>query len=350
MMLRHYRIPQANASSARDVDPLIMGAGTQRRSAEGDKLRVTDRSTQQALFDAYLYLSQVQQARCYETSIGLWRRLKSEESVQTMGILYWQLNDIWPGPSWSTMEYDGRWRVAHYSVQRMYAPLLISSFTDPEDVIRTHLTSDRPRPTLGHLEVHLHAWAATDPRPLATWRHALELPALGSVEVAARSASEYLNSRGAHKEGGGSAARRRLLVGAADHHLSANKIDNSPKSMFLRMVLKEEGVPEDVESFHFFTPLGSATLPDTTVRIEVVERVPGSDASAAVTVRAPMTAVYVLLETTAASGLVGKFSENAFVLMPGHPKRVVFTARRPIPSLEALRRGLQVRSLRDTYA
>jgi hypothetical protein len=59
MMLRHYRIPEANASTARDVDPLIMGAGTKRRSAEGDKLRVTDRSTQQALFDAYLYLSQV---------------------------------------------------------------------------------------------------------------------------------------------------------------------------------------------------------------------------------------------------------------------------------------------------
>lgn len=29
----------------------------------------------------------------------------------TMGVLYWQLSDIWQSPSWSTIEYDGAWKV-----------------------------------------------------------------------------------------------------------------------------------------------------------------------------------------------------------------------------------------------
>ena len=48
-------------------------------------------------FDMYLYLADIQQGRCYETAINRWRQLKSEEDTQTMGILYWQLNDLWQG-------------------------------------------------------------------------------------------------------------------------------------------------------------------------------------------------------------------------------------------------------------
>lgn len=42
-----------------------------------------------------------------------------------MGTLYWQLNDCWPGPSWSSIDYYGRWKALHYALPELYDNLLI---------------------------------------------------------------------------------------------------------------------------------------------------------------------------------------------------------------------------------
>jgi beta-mannosidase len=75
----------------------------------------------------YFYLLQVQQAQCYETAINRWRQLQTLSGQRhTMGILYWQLNDIWQGPSWASMENSGRFRVLQYAVRRAFSPLSVS--------------------------------------------------------------------------------------------------------------------------------------------------------------------------------------------------------------------------------
>ncbi|WP_051207796.1 beta-mannosidase [Saccharospirillum impatiens] len=70
-------------------------------------------------FDQFLYLSQVQQAIAMKTAIEYWRTLRPH----CMGTLYWQLNDVWPVASWSSLEYGGGWKQMHYHARRFYQPV-----------------------------------------------------------------------------------------------------------------------------------------------------------------------------------------------------------------------------------
>ena len=83
--------------------------------------------------ESYLYLTQVQQSLCYQTAIQTWRRGKNLELGMTMGILYWQLNDIWQGSSWSSIEHAGRWKSLHYVAKREFAPFIVSIHEQSND-------------------------------------------------------------------------------------------------------------------------------------------------------------------------------------------------------------------------
>ncbi len=74
-------------------------------------------------FASLLYLSQLIQAEGLKTGIEHFRRLRG----RCMGSLYWQLNDCWPGASWSSRDYFGRWKALHYLARRFYSPILLSA-------------------------------------------------------------------------------------------------------------------------------------------------------------------------------------------------------------------------------
>jgi beta-mannosidase len=40
-----------------------------------------------------------------------------------MGIMYWQIDDIWQAPTWATLDYAQKWKMGHYYVQHMYEPV-----------------------------------------------------------------------------------------------------------------------------------------------------------------------------------------------------------------------------------
>lgn len=73
-------------------------------------------------FDSLLYASQLLQADAIRYGVEHFRRHRG----QCMGTVVWQLNDIWPVASWSSIDYFGRWKALHYAEKRMFAPVMIS--------------------------------------------------------------------------------------------------------------------------------------------------------------------------------------------------------------------------------
>jgi beta-mannosidase len=59
-----------------------------------------------------------------------------------MGILYWQMNDIWQGPSWASMEFGGRWKPLHYTVRRTYAPVISHLLKTSDDTFQLWFVND----------------------------------------------------------------------------------------------------------------------------------------------------------------------------------------------------------------
>ncbi len=111
-----------------------------------------------------IYLSQVQQAIAIEYAVRRWRA----EAPRCMGTLYWQLNDTWPAISWSSLEYQGRWKLLHHFARRFYAPQTLNAILDDAHHVRLILSSDTP---LQHpLELYADI-CSIDGSVLETWRN-----------------------------------------------------------------------------------------------------------------------------------------------------------------------------------
>ena len=64
-----------------------------------------------------VYISQILQGMAVRYGVEHWRRNRG----RCMGALYWQVNDNWPAPSWSSIDYFGRWKALHYMAKEFYA-------------------------------------------------------------------------------------------------------------------------------------------------------------------------------------------------------------------------------------
>lgn len=93
-------------------------------------------------FADFVYLSQAMQA----DGIALGALHHRACYPVTTGSLYWQLNDVWPGASWASVDHYGRWKALHFAARRFFAPLAVAAERKADGVTSISLISDRTEP------------------------------------------------------------------------------------------------------------------------------------------------------------------------------------------------------------
>jgi len=94
-----------------------------------------------------------------------------------MGLMYWQLNDIWQAATWSTIEYGLRWKMAHYYVRHMYSPIYLlmkstpylPSVMDNNAQIGLYIVNEFVNTTNNQVNCSIHSFDTFDARLSVTY-------------------------------------------------------------------------------------------------------------------------------------------------------------------------------------
>ena len=249
-------------------------------------------------FESTIWLSQILQGMAMKYAVEHWRR----NMPQTMGTIYWQLNDMWPAPSWSSLDWKGNWKALHHMACRFYAPLLISGLEDMStNTVTIHVTSD------------LHTAQA------ATVVYTITDAAGRTLEQGERAVTIE--------------PRTNLCVETFD--LSAHVAAHSARDVLVWLALRVDGQQISENIALLCRPKHLQLVPPhITTTIEAQ-----ADHQVSLTLNADAAALYVWLELPNAH-----FSDNFFHLLPHQPHTVQVTL--PHGADAAM---IKVQSLVDTY-
>lgn len=141
-------------------------------------------------FASFVYLSQVMQAEGIQLAAEHLRASRP----QAMGSMYWQLNDVWPGASWASIDYFGRWKALQFHARRFYAPLLIAALRNNGNTT-VSLVSDRTAQASLRWRMRTMDFSG---KVLSEHDEAAELPALSSTKVATYTDAQLLKGADPH--------------------------------------------------------------------------------------------------------------------------------------------------------
>lgn len=138
-------------------------------------------------FADFVYLSQAAQAEGIELA-ALHHRASRP---YTMGSLYWQLNDVWPGASWSSVDWFGRWKALQFHARRFYAPAAVAALRGADGKTTVSLLNDRTRAVRGELRLRV---MGLDGKVLRDENKQVELAPLSSTAAATYADADLLGN------------------------------------------------------------------------------------------------------------------------------------------------------------
>jgi beta-mannosidase len=253
-------------------------------------------------FPSFLYVSQVLQAEGIKIGAEHFRRSRPD----TMGSIFWQLNDCWPVASWSSIDYYGRWKALQYYARRFYAPILVSPHIE-EGSVRVYVVSDETVPQTATLRARLLGFDGK-----------VVLDETRQITIEPLASKVYLEWPLARLTQAGVRDTSRVFV-VAETTAGQDKIS---------------------QNLIYLAPTKEVHLDPAHLGVETT----GADGSYKIRLTSPVLARSVYLSF---SGLDAEVSDNYFDILPGETREI---AVKTAGTLDALRSQLRVISLTDAFA
>ena len=251
-------------------------------------------------FEDFVYVSQLLQAEGIRTGIEAHRRNKP----YCMGTLYWQLNDVWPVASWSSIDYFGRWKALQYYARDAYRPVVALPILE-DDILKIYGVSDSVQAVQATLQVRA---LALDGRQLSN----VTVP-----DLRLRPDSNRVIYQGALKT-------------ILDKHAAEDAV--------IEITLKNAADELLYRRLFYCVPPKKLALAQAKLTWQTKQVNEGYQ----LTLQCDRLAKNVLLQT----GAEGTFSDNYFDLLPGERKIVLFKTKSVLDNPQA---AFKAKSLVETY-
>ena len=249
-------------------------------------------------FASFLYVSQVLQAEGIKIGAEHFRRSRPE----TMGSIFWQLNDCWPVASWSSIDYYGRWKALQYYARRFYAPILVSPHVE-DGSLKVYIVSDKTVVTPATLRVRLMDFDGN-----------VLLEESQPVDVAPLASKDYLDWPLKKLADAGAANTSRVFVvadlqtgGATDFAMNGKQISRN---------------------LAYLAPVKEIHLKPAQLKVETT----GAQGSYKIRIGSPVLARSVYLTF---GDLDVKVSDNYFDIMPGETVEITATSSATLDAIKA---------------
>jgi len=266
-------------------------------------------------FDQMVFLSQIQQGLAIKTAIEYWRSTKP----RCMGTLFWQINDIWPVASWSSLDYGGQWKLLQYMAKRFFLPVNVVAVPVHDDI----QTNSRGKPVENAPASRILLKAINDTgAPLSI---ALEVLA---VKVAGGQRVLFSGNCAVSADAAIAVTDIAMADLAADEFLFFSWRDARG-----RLLGENDYFPKPYKAYELVQPKVRAGWSEVEGQLVL-----------------SLTSDQPALFVTATVDVPGYFSDNAVTLLPGRTTDLTFTPRHgATPSASQLVQSLKVRNLSETF-
>jgi beta-mannosidase len=249
-------------------------------------------------FKELLYVGQLLQSYGISKAIDIHRINKPF----CMGSLYWQLNDCWPGASWSSIDYYGNWKALHYGAKKAFRPIRIATLEKDND-LKVYVLNDDPNTKEGILQMDIVDFYGNN---LYQNQQVIQFDFESSTLVNQMNLSEI-----------------------------PDKIDRKKSFLIIRLIINEKLADE---SHHYFVLPKDLELPQSAIKYEIEEK--SDEIQIVLSSKCLEKDVYISIPEVSAI-----YSDNYFDLLPDQTRTIVVHLTRIENNV--LNKGVNIQTLNN---